>query len=111
MFVVQCSKDAVKYDDIKPCALIGGNRQIYICKDALEFPLTLAGAFRLADLIVRYNAISLDGETDYKYWRIGIPWDMGFATWFDGSIDGKPLTNYDNSNSINWNNFNSHIEI
>lgn len=109
VFVIQCSKDAIKYDDIKPCALIGGNRLISICKDALEFPLTLDGAFRLLDLIVRSNAISLDGETGYKYWSIGISQDMGFATWFDGSIDGKPLVNYDNS--INWNNFNSYLEI
>lgn len=105
IFEIQCSKDGENFVTVEPYAIHNGK---ILCVDAYEpFPLTLNKCVRLADLIARSNAITAKGDTDFKYWRIGIDWEVGFVAWFSGDI-GSPIINYEDMSMTN--NFISHLE-
>lgn len=96
IFEVQCSKDGENFEDIEPCAYHNGKRlclgQRTDYMSQMKFPMTMASAVMLANMIARCNAIGLNGNTDYKYWRIGIIWEgRDFNTWFSGDINGIAL--------------------
>lgn len=107
-FSVQCSKDGENFVNIEPCAVVNGHKY-YVGADCMNFPLTLSSCVMLAHLIAKSNAISINGNTDFKYWRIGIDWEcVGFDTWFSGDIDGKGILN---DNYTPNNNFIAHFEL
>lgn len=91
VFEVQCSKDGENFENIEPCAYDNGNRLFIGQWPVSQFPITMASAVTLVNFIARTNAIGLNGNTDYKYWRIGVKWKGCFSTWFSGDIDGQPL--------------------
>lgn len=108
VFVIQCSYDGVKYENIEPCAYTSRTKLYIGDPKTAKFPVTLDVAFRIVDMIVRTNAINFYGQTNFKYWRIGINWEAGFSVWFDGKIDGNNIINTDYS--VNWGHLNSHIK-
>lgn len=55
--------------------------------------MTLNDCVNLVDIIARSNAETSSGDTGFKYWRIGVKWEMvNFNTWFSGDI-GSPVIN------------------
>ena len=91
IFEIQCSKDGENFVKVNPWAT-GKNGKVLVVNKNPKFPTTLAECVNLVDFIARSNAESIDGDTDFKYWRIGIDWKSGFATWFSGDI-GSPVVN------------------
>ena len=64
----------------------------------------------LQNIIAATNAIAENGDTDFKYWRIGIDWETGFATWFSGDIDGEFILEPQTNRPL-WDKIISHIEL
>lgn len=107
VFTVQCSKDNHNFVNTE----FGyKNERRYGIAENLKFPITLNGAFKLANIIAATNAIAENGDTDFKYWRIGIDWEIGFATWFSGEIDGYFILDPETSGP-KWDRIISHIEL
>lgn len=91
LFEIQCSKDGENFVKIHPWGLTKSGKIVTI-SESPKFPMTLADCINLVDFIARTNAESVDGDTGFKYWRIGIDWEVEFATWFSGDI-GSPVVN------------------
>lgn len=108
VFTIQCSKDGENFVTVEPYAMFDGKRMYVDAKTDGSFPFTLNKCVHLVDLIARTNAITDDGDTDFKYWRIGIDWESGFATWFSGDI-GSPVVNRNEYTVTD--NFISHLDI
>ena len=106
IFEIQCSKDGENFVKVNPWAK-GKSGNVLVVNKNPKFPTTLTECVNLVDLIARTNAESVDGGTDFKYWRIGIDWKSGFATWFSGDI-GSPVVNRNEYTVTD--NFISHLE-
>lgn len=92
VFEIQCSKDGENFVSVKPWGFRNEQR-LLIGKDKTSFPMTLNDCVNLVDIISRSNAESSNGDTSFKYWRIGVKWEMAdFNTWFSGDI-GSPVIN------------------
>lgn len=105
LFEIQCSKDGENFVKVNPWAVNSGKRMAVNPKP--KFPTTLAECVNLVDFIARSSAETIDGDTDFKYWRIGIDWEVGFVTWFSGDI-GSPVINRNDMSMTD--NFISHLE-
>ena len=107
VFTVQCSRDGEDFVNTE-WGYKNGHR--YGIAENLKFPITLNDAFKLANIIAATNAIAENGDTNFKYWRIGIDWETGFATWFSGDINGYFILDPETS-APKWDKIISHIEL
>lgn len=108
VFEIQCSKDGEIFVQVNPWGITNGHRFL-IGKDKTSFPMTLNDCVNLVDIIARSDAESSDGGTGFKYWRIGIQWEMAeFDTWFSGDI-GSPVINRQDMTMTD--NFIPHFEL
>ena len=107
IFTIQCSKDGENFVTVEPYAVRNGKR-MYVDSDIeATFPFTLNKCVNLVDIMAYMNATTNDGESDFKYWRIGIDWEVGFVTWFSGNMGETVINRNDMSMTAN---FISHLE-